>query len=124
MKRCSTEAWARCPHHQGCEPGAEYADGCPCDTYNQEIEAELSGDTMAQYLVQTIQWRSIKDPPKDYQYVIGWPEEETYPFPQARECYTTGRAPWAYFPGIGAQYRISHWAEMPVGPTPKGAKKK
>ena len=51
MKRCRTEAWARCPHHQGCEPGAEYADGCLCDTYNQEIEAELSGDPMAQYLV-------------------------------------------------------------------------
>lgn len=120
MKRCSTEAWARCPDRSNCEKNAEYVEGSLCDTFNLNVSRQQNEEPE---LVRPILWRSIEDPPQDYQHVIGWPEEGTYPFPQARECYTTGRAPWAYFPGIGAQYRISHWAEMPAGPTKKGTRK-
>lgn len=36
MKRCSKEAWARCPDREGCEPYAEFTDGCECDRFNEK----------------------------------------------------------------------------------------
>ena len=125
MRRCSTEAKALCPDGRYCEENASFRAGSECDDFNQQVDTGRITEGQTLRTVQTIRWRSISDPPPDYQHVLGWPEEETYPFPQSRECYLTGRTPWAYFPGIGAQYRIAYWAEMPAGPVPqKGAKKK
>lgn len=47
MKRCSKEAWARCPDREGCEPYAEFTDGCECDRFNEKIMQELDGRPVA-----------------------------------------------------------------------------
>lgn len=61
-----------------------------------------------------LEWNRIEEKqPEDYEPVLGMLEEQ-YGFQQVRECYMTGRTPWAYFPTLQGQYRITKWARVPM----------
>ncbi len=120
MKRCSKEAWARCPDREGCEPYAEFTDGCECDRFNEKIMQELDGRPVDPRLIQPIEWIPAGDPkrPADFVPVLAC-MADAGPFPPVRESYTVnGRF---YFPALCEFHPITHWAEMPGNP--KGAKK-
>lgn len=60
MKRCSKEAWARCPDRLGCEMYAEFADGSECDQFNEKIIRENDGQPVDPHLVQPIFWQPVR----------------------------------------------------------------
>lgn len=117
MKRCSKEAWARCPDRLGCEMYAEFADGSECDQFNEKIIRENDGQPVDPHLVQPILWIKVTDrKPQDFVSVLGSMTDAGV-FPAVRECYTVdGRF---YFPALAEFHPVSHWAEMPQ--TPKEA---
>lgn len=47
MKKCSIEAFRKCPEHEYCGWPAEFADGSECDKYNEQVgQSEISGLTI------------------------------------------------------------------------------
>lgn len=112
MKRCSPEAWARCPDAKTCERFAEFGDGSECDQFNLKTMAEIDeGRAQPELLPVLAGWRNPKnDPPEDFVSVLGYMEDAD-PFPPVRECYNVGGA--FFFPALGEVHPVKYWAEMP-----------
>lgn len=71
MKRCSKEAWLRCPDAQHCEMYAEFADGSECDQFNEKIMRETDGEPVDPRLIQPILWHHVqKRMPKTEQETV------------------------------------------------------
>lgn len=132
MKRCSKEAWARCPDRIGCEMYAEFADGSECDQFNEKIMREVDGAPVDPRLVQPILWHPVRealpetelekttwdDPDEVISYEISEFVLVADSLGQVRAArYESGAGFQGWVDHLGTTIRgVTHWAEMPQTP--------